>query len=124
MKNSKIKNDIILVLALLAIAGAAFAVLQLTKRPGGEAVITVDGEIAAILPLTKDTAYEVEQKGIGTNTVTVSTGEVCVSFADCPDKICVKQGNIRYNGESIVCLPHKLIVTVRGGESNTDAVAR
>ena len=36
--------------------------------------------------------------------------------ADCPDRLCVKQGSISKNGESIVCLPHKVIVTVTGGD--------
>ena len=42
--------------------------------------------------------------------------------ADCPDKICVHMRPIRYAGESILCLPHRLAVTVRGGrEAGADA---
>ena len=38
--------------------------------------------------------------------------------ADCPDQVCVRQGAVRYNGESIVCLPHRLIVSIEGGVEN------
>ena len=38
--------------------------------------------------------------------------------ADCPDQVCVRQGAVRYNGESIVCLPHKLVVSVEGGQGS------
>ena len=37
--------------------------------------------------------------------------------ADCPDLICVHHKPISRQGESIVCLPHKVIVEVTGEES-------
>ena len=42
--------------------------------------------------------------------------------ADCPDRLCVRRGPVRYAGETIICLPHKLVVTVRSGLSGYDAV--
>ena len=37
--------------------------------------------------------------------------------ADCPDKICVEQGRVRYTGQCITCLPNKLTVTLEGGDA-------
>ena len=54
-------------------------------------------------------------EGEGTNTLTVSGGTAQIVQADCPDQVCVRQGAVRYAGESIVCLPHRLIVTIEGG---------
>ena len=34
--------------------------------------------------------------------------------ANCPDKLCVKQGKISKDGETITCLPNKVTVTVYG----------
>lgn len=34
--------------------------------------------------------------------------------SNCPDKICVKTGYISKAGESIICLPHKVIVEITG----------
>ena len=36
--------------------------------------------------------------------------------AECPDKLCMRQGAISRDGQTIVCLPHKLVVEVIGGE--------
>ena len=56
--------------------------------------------------------------------IEVSGGRVRVRDADCPDRLCVRMGWVSRDGESIVCLPHKLVVTVRGGEAGPDAVSR
>ena len=122
MKQKRLKNDILLILALLLLAGAAWAVLRLTRRSGGAAVVTVDGVAVATLPLGEDGRFPIDT-GTGCNTVEVSGGRVRVADADCPDRLCVRSGWAQYTGESIVCLPHKLVVTVRGGAAGPDAVA-
>ena len=43
--------------------------------------------------------------------------------ADCPDQICVRQKAISKEGESIICLPNKVVVSIVGGEEKElDAV--
>jgi hypothetical protein len=44
--------------------------------------------------------------------------------ADCPDKLCEKTGKISKNGETIVCLPHRVVVEIQGGEGNVDSLVR
>ena len=124
MKQKTLKNDILLIAALLVLAAAAFGLLRLTRARGGEAVVTVDGAELAVLPLTEDTALTVGEDRGFRNTIEVSGGRVRVTDADCPDRLCVRQGWISYDGESLVCLPHKLVVAVRGGEAGLDAIAR
>ena len=124
MKRKTLKNDIILICALLLLALAVWGVLRLTRERGGEAVVTVDGRLAATIPLTVDATVPVGAEQGFLNVVEVSGGRVRVREADCPDRLCVRQGWISYDGESIVCLPHKLIVTVRGTAGDLDAVAR
>ena len=122
MKNITLKNDILLILALLVLAGAAYGILRLTREPGNEAAVTVDGQLVLTVPLTREATVTVGENRGFRNVVEVSGGRVV--DADCPDRLCVRQGWIRYSGESIVCLPHKLVVTVRGSEHDLDAVAR
>ena len=123
MKQKTLKNDIVLILALL-LALLAWGALRLTKKPGGEAVVTVDGVLVATLPLSIEARLPVGAERGFLNVVEVADGRVRVVDADCPDRLCVRQGWIRYDGESIVCLPHKLIVSIRGGGQDLDAVAR
>ena len=124
MKNKTLKNDLLLILALLVLAGAAYGILRLTREPGNEAAVTVDGQLVLTVPLTREATVTVGENRGFRNVVEVSGGRVRVLDADCPDRLCVRQGWISYDGESIVCLPHRLVVTVRGTEGDLDAVAR
>lgn len=124
----KHKNDILLVLCLLLLACAFWGVAALTKKQGGEAVISVDGETIARLPLDKNCVYPVKTSDAGVNAngnenvIEVLDGRVRVREADCPNQLCVRQGWINASGEIIVCLPHKLIVAIEGGiNSEVDA---
>ena len=59
---------------------------------------------------------------MGFNTVRIENGRVSVTAASCPDKICVRSRAIRYHGETVVCLPHGLVVTVYGDEEGPDII--
>jgi hypothetical protein len=43
--------------------------------------------------------------------------------ANCPDKICVRQGWIEKPGDSIVCIPGEIIIRIEGA-APLDAVTR
>ena len=50
------------------------------------------------------------------NEVVIKGGEVYVSEASCKNQICVKRGHISKAGESIVCLPNRLVVRIENSE--------
>lgn len=123
----RLRNDVILVFSILALALTAFLVFKACAKEGSRVIITVDGEVYRSLPLNTDAVIDVitGEKGEYKNTVTVKDGRVSVSYANCPDGICEKHREIRYEGESIVCLPHKLAVTVKGSaEEGVDIVVQ
>lgn len=96
----------------------------LTRQSGASVSVAIDGETVMTLPLDEDTTVELGS-GDHTNTLVIENGEAYVSAASCPDHICMQEGRIRYDGEMIVCLPNKLVVTVVGGTSaGTDAVSQ
>ena len=118
------RNDVLLVAGLLILGGALALFLFITRQAGGYVSVRVDGEPVMELPLGEDTRI-VLGEGEHTNTLVIENGAARVVEASCPDQICVNQGAVRYAGESIVCLPHKLVVTVEGGETNdVDATAK
>ena len=110
------RNDLALILALLLLGGALALYLRLTRQSGGTVSVRADGETVMELPLDADTRVELGS-GVHTNVLVIENGAARVIAASCPDQICVRRGAIRYEGESIVCLPHRLIVTVQGGQS-------
>lgn len=110
--------------SIILIAAAGFLCVKLLPSEGKTAVIEQNGTVAARLSLDKDTTYDVKINGKITNTVVIKNHAVSVSYADCPDKICKNHKSISKSGETIVCLPNKVTVTVEGGENEIDGVAK
>ena len=108
------RNDILLAAVLLLLGGALALFLWLTRQTGGIVIVQIDGERVMELPLDEDRSL-VLGGGAHTNTLVIEGGKARVVEASCPDQICVRQGAVQYAGESIVCLPHKLVITVQGG---------
>lgn len=118
------KNDLILIFAALLLAAALWGALAVFRSEGAYALVTVNGEEYGRYALDKDTQQSIIS-GEHSNLLVISEGGARISEADCPDKLCVNQGEIRYSGQSIICLPHKVVVEIIGGErSNIDAVVR
>ena len=116
------KNDLILMAVILVVTLISIGGIRLWQKnnTGGEAtaVVTIDGAEYAAYPLSEDITERIELPDGSYNILTVSGGYADVTEASCPDQICVKHNHIRYSGETIVCLPNKLVVEIRGGEDN------
>lgn len=54
-------------------------------------------------------------EGSSYNLLVVSECGVSVEAADCRDQICVHHRPVKDSTESIVCLPHRLVVEIAGG---------
>ena len=125
MEKFKVKKaDIIIIAVALVAAAVAFLCINLFASGGQTAVVEQNGAVIAELPLSEDAVFEVKNGDKITNVVEVKNGEVSVTQADCPDKICVNHRAVSKSGESIICLPNKVIVTVQGGEREVDGVVR
>ena len=111
------RNDVLLTAALLALGGGLALFLHFTRQAGGVVSVQVDGEVVMELPLSEDTRV-VLGEGAHTNVLVIENGTAQVVEASCPDQVCVRQGAVRYEGESIVCLPHKLVAVIEGGAEN------
>ncbi len=60
--------------------------------------------------------------GGGSNTIEIKDGRVRMKDADCPDRICMRQGWIERSGEAITCLPNRIVVEVAGEAEDIDVV--
>lgn len=103
------RRDWILIGAILLVALAAFLAVRLKAKPGGSVIIRVNGEITEEISLSEEGTYSLNG---GTNILRIQEKEAWLLEADCPDKLCVRQGKIRRAGEVITCLPNRLTVTV------------
>ncbi|WP_414733623.1 NusG domain II-containing protein [Acetobacterium carbinolicum] len=112
------KNEFVIIIGLLAVSLigiAAFYFFAATDKPLSVRV-SRQGEVVTVFPLSEDHT-ETFTDTSGSNTLEISGGTAKIIEADCPDHICVKTHPISNPGETIVCLPHKLVVEVITGES-------
>lgn len=116
------KNDLILAAAVILTACAVLA-FQYCSRSGGEQYveITVDGDLYGTYSLNEDCTIRIN----GTNRLVIKDGHAEMDWADCPDQICVNHSPVNKNGESIICLPNKVVVSVVSPEeSGLDGIAQ
>lgn len=121
------KADFIVIAVVLAVAGVLlFFLYGVNSESGAYVRVEVDGKVIDTLDINEDTTLEIETDNGGTNTLVIKDGKAKVTAANCPDGICTNHKEINKNGESIICLPHKLVVSVvneNSGGDDVDAVA-
>ncbi len=107
------RNDWLLIGIVLFVAAGLFLAQFLQGSPeGAYVVVSIDGKEAGRYSLAKD-----QQIGLETgNTLLIEEGSVKMKEADCPDQYCVKQSAISRSGESIICLPHRVVVEIETDE--------
>lgn len=116
--------DILVVLAVVALAAAS----ALTVWPGRDsgsltAVVTADGEeLDRFAPADLAAGPRTYTHNGYTLTVTADDGGLRVSEADCPTQDCVHTGTISRSGQSIVCLPARIIIQLTGGQADPGGV--
>ena len=127
LKNKKISNDIILAAVILVIAAAGLLFVKLTKVEGNNVIVKINGAEAASYSLEDDVRYEIKtgKNNENINVLVIKNGKAYITEADCPDGICKEYRPISYVGETIVCLPHKVVIEITGDstEMSLDAVA-
>ncbi len=109
-----------LIIGAVAVAAAGILYFSGVLRPEGEgvkAVVTVDGSVHSEYSLKEDRDIQIDIPEVGFNAFEIKNGKLDMLDADCRDGICVDHAPISLNGETIICLPHKLVIEIVGGES-------
>ncbi len=119
------RNDIILAGAVLVIAVFIIIYMNAIKKNGDTVVVKINGEVYKELPLVEDTTLEIKGVNEGVNILVVEDGYADIIEASCPDKLCVRQKRIHFDGESLVCLPNKVVIEIKSDtESGIDAISK
>ncbi|MBQ7266266.1 MAG: NusG domain II-containing protein [Firmicutes bacterium] len=119
------KENMIWLAFFLLLALVCFVIWQLQGKVGNVAVIRQDGKTVKKIDLNTVTGtreFDIEYEG-GHNTVEVQRGKIRIKEADCPDKVCVNTGYISTSAVPIVCLPHKLTITIDSEKEDVDVIA-
>lgn len=116
--------DALVVLAVLLL-GVAAAWLAYGGENSGALTATVKhrGQVVARVELSSLTEEKtVSIDGAYHLTVTLDRTGAAVTDSDCPGQDCLHTGRITRAGQSIVCLPEQVIVTLEGKAPSPDVV--
>ncbi len=112
---------LIAVVIIFSVCGLIYFTLNPAAK-GSMVYIEVNGKLYETLSLDRDKTVTVHAAGDEFNVVEVKNGRARMIDANCPDRVCIKQGWINRAGESIICLPHRVVVRVPGEIKGVDQV--
>lgn len=119
--------DIVVIVVLLVIAlGSSTAAFINSHRSFNNKYVEIEvkGKLFKKLPLDNSSNERITvETDLGKNIIEISNGKVRISDADCRDQICIKDGSINKPGDILVCLPHKVVVQIKGENSDTDVLS-
>lgn len=102
------KGDIIIIISLLAAALVGAVCLFTFSGKGSRVMVKQDNETVYQGSVHQDKVVMLEG-----NTVVIEDGKVYVRQADCKNQVCVKHQKISKKGESIICLPNRVIAEIK-----------
>ncbi|HBF15888.1 MAG TPA: hypothetical protein DDW30_09490 [Clostridiales bacterium] len=119
--------DVLVMLSVLLVAALLFFGALLGGETASERLLVIRTPSETLsYPLSSDSDRTVTITSGGyTLTVEISGGRARVSEADCPDRVCLHTGWISRKGETVICAPAAVRLTVtdrRGGAGDADSV--
>lgn len=114
---SKYKKEIIMTVSLLLIAIISLLIINVTRDKGETVEVYISDKLVANIPLSEDGEYPFLD---GDVILVIEDKRAYIKHSDCPDKVCVKTGEVYRTGERIVCLPNKLTVIIRGESTGNE----
>ena len=127
-------RDILLVVVLLALAVVLLIVIYNRGREGSYVVVMIRNKEIARYSLAINAIYAIydiyddydnyDNNGDNgrKNKIEIKDGRVRMLEASCPNHLCIRQGWISLEGQSIVCLPNKVVVRIEGSGNGPDFV--
>ena len=122
MKQYIKKADIILLIVLVLVGLASTAYVAMSRSGGDTVIIEQNGDLYGKYSLFEDRTITIEGKH-STNIVTIADGSVTMAKSTCKNQVCVRHGAIAATGESIICLPNRVVVRIEGKGGGYDAVS-
>ena len=115
--------DIILAIGLIVIGFVMSFFLAFGSDDGARVKVLTAGDLYGTYSLDQDQTVTV-RRGSHVNEFEIKDGAVRMVHADCRNHDCIQQGTITKTGETIVCLPNKVVLEVTGGEEEFDVIAQ
>jgi len=126
------KWDIIIIVFLILISFIPYVIFMYSQSANSSevyAVISVNGKEHKKIRLDnhKSTEQFTINQNKEINTIQIVEDKIAIIEANCPDHICEKPGFISKVGDRLVCLPHKVVIEIKGiknNDSDEDFISR
>lgn len=115
---------------LLLLLGSGLYVYWLRQQADGQllAEILQDGQLIRQVDLSnvaEPYQLRIDDGSGGYNLIAVEPGRIRVIEANCPEQVDVRQGWISQPHQSLVCLPHRLVIRlVAKGKPDVDGIVK
>ncbi len=93
-----------------------FLLIFHNHNSGSLVVVNKDG-VKTYYSLSVDQTIDLDS-----NTLVIEDGCAYMKYANCKDHICIKQGKIKLNGQTITCLPNKITVSITNNNDDLDVI--
>ena len=103
------KLDIYLILGVLVAAGFFYVLFSQGHRQTDTVTVYVKGAYYKSYSLKEEQTITIKTDR-GSNVLEIKDHTVRMKEADCPDRYCVRHGVLKDGTDSIVCLPHQVVV--------------
>ena len=113
------KMDFVIIAVLMLLSFLPEIILGASVGKGYSntyAEITVDGKMYKTVALSEhsgEETFEIKTDD-GINVIKIKDNKIGIIEADCPDQVCMNPEYIEKAGESLVCLPHKVMIQIKG----------
>lgn len=113
-KTVKTRNDIILLAVLITAITIGLLFLFINQKEGKKVVVFTGKDKYAEYSLEENITVKIQSKvdSEDFNLLVISNGEARIIEASCPDLICANHTPIKFEGESIICIPNNLVVAI------------
>lgn len=109
------KRDFILIIMIIFLAAVVWILTSVFNHgTGRQLLISVDNQEYGVYDLDENQVISIGD----TNECQIENGEVLMIFGDCPDKVCVHSAGISKSGQTIICMPNKIVLEIVGSEDN------
>lgn len=124
VKNSRLRPwDLPIILLLCLLSFLPLVIFGITRDTNDNqsntekiAVLRIDGKETKRFTLDSDKetyTYRYEDPDGDYNIIEVAGDKIRISEANCGDQVCVRRGWAEKDGDTIVCLPHKLVIEIQ-----------
>lgn len=127
-KDQTVPAALLIGAVLILITALSLLYILLPKSPKGGLIADIyqSGELIASIPLNevRETyRFTVTGDEGHVNEIEIRPGSIGIISADCPDKLCVRQGFISDSRLPVTCLPNRVVIRLRPQEENSETIS-